>query len=51
MSSFQENEFDLNFVVDKKTKASLIKETIEKTDNTITKVELTDIYENKDKLP
>jgi phenylalanyl-tRNA synthetase beta chain len=51
ISNFQENEFDLNFVVDKNTKASKIKKIIEKTSQIITKVELTDIYENKDKLP
>jgi phenylalanyl-tRNA synthetase beta chain len=50
VSNFQENEFDLNFVVDKNTKASKIKKTIETTNQIITKVELTDIYENKDKL-
>lgn len=53
ISSFQENNFDLNFVVDKeKTSASKLKSTIEKTDNKIIKkVNLIDIYENEEKLP
>ncbi len=52
VSSFQENNFDLSFVVDKKTKAKDIFTSIEKTNpNLITKVELTDIYEDEDKLP
>ncbi|MFK7780162.1 MAG: phenylalanine--tRNA ligase subunit beta [Candidatus Gracilibacteria bacterium] len=51
ISSFQENNFDLNFVVDKKTKAKDIKTTITKANNNlITKVELIDIYENDEKL-
>jgi len=52
ISSFQENNFDLNFVIDKDNKASKIKLAIEKTDkNIINKVELIDIYENEEKLP
>lgn len=51
ISSFQENNFDLNFVVDKTTKASNIKQAIENSDKTIiNKVELIDIYENNDSL-
>lgn len=50
ISSFQENEFDLNFVVDKKIEANNIRNTIQKTNKLIKKVELVDIYENKDKL-
>lgn len=51
VSSFQENNFDLNFVVDKNIKAKDINTTILKTDqNLITKVELIDIYENKETL-
>lgn len=52
VSSFQENNFDLNFVVDKATKAKDIHWAIEKTNpNLITKVELFDIYEDESKLP
>ena len=52
ISSFQENNFDLNFVIDKDNKASKIKLAIEKTDkNIINKVDLIDIYENEEKLP
>jgi phenylalanyl-tRNA synthetase beta chain len=51
VSSFQENNFDLNFVVNKDIKAKDIKQTIEKTNpNLITKVELFDIYEDATKL-
>lgn len=51
LSQFQENEFDLNFVIDKSIKASLIKKTIEKSNkDIIRKVELIDIYENESKL-
>lgn len=51
ISNFQENNFDLNFVVDNNTKWSKLKQTIEKTDTKIIKkVELIDIYENKEKL-
>lgn len=52
LSNFQENNFDLNFVVNKNIKAKDIKTTIEKTNpNLITKVDLFDIYENEEKLP
>lgn len=52
ISSFQENNFDLNFVIDKSNKASKIKQAIEKSnDKIINKVELMDIYENEEKLP
>lgn len=51
ISLFQENNFDLNFVIDKTTKASKIMTAIEKSDSKlITKVELVDIYENEEKL-
>lgn len=51
ISSFQENNFDLNFVIDKLTKWKDIKLAIEKTNSElITKVELIDIYENEEKL-
>lgn len=52
VSNFQENNFDLNFVVSKDIKAKDIKVTIEKTNNKIiTNVDLFDIYENEEKLP
>jgi len=52
ISSFQENNFDLNFVIDKENSTSKIKQAIEKTnDKIINKVELIDIYENEEKLP
>lgn len=52
LSTFQENNFDLNFVVEKNIKWNEIKQTIEKTnEELITKVELIDIYENEEKLP
>ncbi len=51
VSSFQENNFDLNFVINKEIKAKDIKNTIENTDkNIINKVELVDIYENEERL-
>ena len=51
VSSFQENNFDLNFVIDKGTNTKDIKISIEKTNpNIITKVELMDIYENEETL-
>ena len=51
VSSFQENNFDLNFVITKKVKAKDIKLAIEKTNpSLITKVELVDIYEDEVKL-
>jgi len=52
VSSFQENNFDLNFVADKSVKSKDLKATIEKTEQkVITKVELVDIYEDEAKLP
>jgi len=52
ISEFQENNFDLNFVVDKNIKWKDIHSTIEKANNEIiNKVELIDIYENEDKFP
>lgn len=52
ISNFQENNFDLNFVIDRDNKASKIKLAIEKTNkNIINKVDLIDIYENEEKLP
>ena len=52
VSEFQENNFDISFVVDKVVKWKDIKTAIEKTDiNLIKKVELFDIYEDGDKLP
>lgn len=51
ISSFQENNFDLNFVVDKEISANKISTTIKKSNNKlITKVDLIDIYENNEKL-
>jgi len=51
VSNFQENNFDLNFVIDKGTNTKDIKISIEKTNpNIITKVELMDIYENEETL-
>lgn len=51
VSSFQENNFDLNFVIDKDAKAKDLKTIILKTNNDlITKVELIDIYENSKTL-
>lgn len=52
ISSFQENNFDLSFVVDKNIKWKDIYLTILKSNpNLINKVELFDIYENEEKLP
>ena len=52
ISEFQENNFDLNFVVDKSTKWKDIKIAIEKTNqNLIQKVELFDVFESEEKLP
>ncbi len=52
VSSFQENNFDLSFVVSKDIVWKDIFVTISKTDpKLIQKVELFDIYENEDKLP
>ena len=52
LSEFQENNFDINFLVDKSVSGSVIHQTIEKTNpDIITRVELFDIYENEEKLP
>jgi phenylalanyl-tRNA synthetase beta chain len=52
VSIFQENNFDLSFVVEKETAGKEIHTTIEKTDiKNIQKVELLDIYEDENKLP
>ncbi len=52
ISTFQENKFDLSFVVDKLKKWKDIQSTIEKTDlKLIRKVELFDIFESEEKLP
>ena len=52
LSNFQENNFDLSFVVDKEVKWREIASTIASVDkNLIKKVELFDIYENEEKLP
>ena len=52
ISEFQENSFDINFIIDKDAKGSQIQQTIEKTDQKyIKKVELFDIYEDEEKLP
>jgi phenylalanyl-tRNA synthetase beta chain len=51
LSEFQENNFDLNFVISKETPANDIYMTISKANkDLITKVELIDIYENEDTL-
>jgi len=51
ISNFQENNFDLNFVISKDVEASKIKAVIEKADKKlIKKVNLIDIYENSEKL-
>ena len=50
-SAFQENSFDLSFVLDKQKEGQRISKTIEKTSPFIQKVELFDIYENEEKLP
>ncbi|MDD3303160.1 MAG: hypothetical protein PHN31_06410, partial [Candidatus Gracilibacteria bacterium] len=52
VSSFQENNFDLSFVVPKEKAGKEIQISIAKTDpKIIQKVELFDIYENEEKLP
>jgi phenylalanyl-tRNA synthetase beta chain len=52
ISAFQENNFDLSFVVDKSVKWKDIYITIQKANpELINKVELFDIYENEEKLP
>ena len=52
LSTFQENNFDLSFVVDRKVAGRDIAGTISGVDKSlIKKVELFDIYENEEKLP
>ncbi|NDK09933.1 phenylalanine--tRNA ligase subunit beta [Candidatus Gracilibacteria bacterium] len=51
ISNFQQNNFDLNFVVDTQTPGKKIQTAISKTDALIQKVELKDIYESQEKLP
>ncbi len=52
VSEFQENNFDLNFVVDKGTDGAKVKIAISKTDpKIIQRVDLIDIYESEEKLP
>lgn len=52
ISAFQENNFDVSFVVDKKIDWKDIKQSILNSDKKlIKKVELFDIYENEEKLP
>jgi len=52
ISNFQENNFDLSFVVPKNIAWREIFQTILNTDkNLIQKVELFDIYENEEKFP
>jgi len=50
-SPFQENSFDLSFVIEKNKEGQHIAKAIEKTSPLIQKVELFDIYENEEKLP
>lgn len=50
VSNFQENNFDINFVVDKVVPGKDIATAISKTDPRITKVDLFDIYESEEKL-
>ena len=52
LSNFQENNFDLTFVVEKNIKWREIMQSISTTDKKlIKKVELFDVYENQEKLP
>ena len=51
ISNFQENNFDINFVVDKSVDGNKIITAISKADPLIRKVELFDIYESEEKLP
>ncbi len=52
ISIYQENNFDLSFLVDKKVKWADIKQAISNTDKKIIdRVELFDIYENEEKIP
>lgn len=50
ISQFQENNFDISFVVEKDIKWKDILATINKSNNLITKVELFDIYENEENI-
>ena len=51
VSQFQENNFDINFVVNKDTPGNKVLTAISKTHPLIQKVELFDIYESEEKLP
>lgn len=52
LSQFQENNFDLSFLIDKIKSGKEIEKTIAKTEpKLIKKVSLFDIYENEEKLP
>lgn len=52
LSSFQENNFDLSFLIDKEKSGKEIEKAIIKTNpKLIKKVSLFDIYENEEKLP
>ena len=51
LSQFQENNFDLSFIVEKNTSGRNIQKTIERIDPLIKKVQLFDIYEDESKLP
>jgi len=52
ISVYQENNFDMAFLVDKSLEAKKIKSTIQSSDNKyISNVELIDIYENEEKIP
>lgn len=51
LSEFQENNFDINFVVDKSIEWKNIFTAIERSNQLISKVELVDIYEDEEKLP
>lgn len=50
ISSFQEVNFDISFIVSKQTKASDILQTIKNSDSLIINTEIFDIYEDKEKL-
>lgn len=51
ISNFQENNFDLSFVIDKTKAWKDVERAITKTNPIIQKVELFDIYENEEKIP
>lgn len=52
ISIYQENNFDLAFLIDKEIKASKIESAIKNSDQKhISNVELVDIYENEERLP